>query len=484
MKRFLYIIFALFTVLTVAGCKEEPAKKLIMATSADFPPYEFVNGRKIDGIDPAIIRIIAEKLNCELQIQNMNFDSVITAVQSGKADIAASGLTITDERKKLINFTVPYVIAQQKTVVKEKSPIKNFDDLKGKRIGVQHGTTGDLYVSKNISKPERFASGALAIAAMRAGKVDAVVIDSEPANVFVKQNKDLRLLPGALTSEEYAFAVNKKNIVLLAQINAHLLEMQQSGEIAEIVKRYKEHHQDKTQDIVASNDSFWGNFKELFHINFIKDKRYLYLWHGFLNTLYITFVALLLGIIIGFSVAVIRSTADQTGSLKLLNFLCKVYLTVIRGTPAVVQLLIIYFVIFGSVDISKMIVAIIAFGINSGAYVAEIIRGGIMSIDKGQMEAGRSLGLSYAQTMRLVILPQAFKNVLPALGNEFIVLLKETSIAGYIALEDLTKAGDIIRSQTYDAFMPLAAVALIYLALVMLLSSLLTRLEKRLKKNE
>ena len=141
---FLHILFALFTVLTVAGCKEESAKKLVMATSADFPPYEFVNGRKIDGIDPAIIRIIAEKLNCELQIHNMNFDSVITAVQSGKADIAASGLTITDERKKLINFTVPYVIAQQKTVVKEKSPIKTFADLKGKRIGVQHGTTGDL----------------------------------------------------------------------------------------------------------------------------------------------------------------------------------------------------------------------------------------------------------------------------------------------------------------------------------------------------
>ena len=227
MKIFLHILFALFTVLTVAGCKEESAKKLVMATSADFPPYEFVNGRKIDGLDPAIIRIIAEKLNCELQIHNMNFDSVITAVQSGKADIAASGLTITDERKKLIKFTVPYVIAQQKTVVKEKSPIKTFADLKGKRIGVQHGTTGDLYVSKNISKPERFASGTLAIAAMRAGKVDAVVIDSEPANVFVKQNKDLRLLPGALTSEKYAFAVNKKNIVLLAQINAHLLEMQQ-----------------------------------------------------------------------------------------------------------------------------------------------------------------------------------------------------------------------------------------------------------------
>ena len=156
----------------------------------------------------------------------------------------------------------------------------------------------------------------------------------------------------------------------------------------------------------------------------------------------------------------------------------------IRGTPVVVQLLIIYFVIFGSVNISKVLVAIVAFGVNSGAYVAEIIRGGIMSVDKGQFEAGRSLGLGYGQTMIYIILPQAFKNVLPALGNEFIVLLKETSVSGYIALQDLTKGGDIIRSQTYTAFLPLIAVAGIYLAVVMLFSWLLGKLERRLKNNE
>ena len=146
--------------------------------------------------------------------------------------------------------------------------------------------------------------------------------------------------------------------------------------------------------------------------------------------------------------------------------------------------MIIYFVIFSSVNVDKVLVAIVAFGINSGAYVAEIIRGGIMAVDKGQMEAGRSLGLSYIQSMKFIILPQAFKNVLPALGNEFIVLLKETSVSGYIALQDLTKGGDIIRSQTYDAFLPLIAVALIYLAVVIFLSYMLGILEKRLKKNE
>ena len=193
---------------------------------------------------------------------------------------------------------------------------------------------------------------------------------------------------------------------------------------------------------------------------------------------------MLVGVLVGFTVAVIRSTHDKTGKLRLLDFLCRVYLTVIRGTPVVVQLLIIYFVIFGSVNISKVLVGTIALGINSGAYVAEIIRGGIMSVDKGQFEAGRSLGLGYGQTMIYIILPQAFKNVLPALGNEFIVLLKETSVSGYIALQDLTKGGDIIRSQTYTAFLPLIAVAGIYLAVVMLFSWLLGKLERRLKNNE
>ena len=175
---------------------------------------------------------------------------------------------------------------------------------------------------------------------------------------------------------------------------------------------------------------------------------------------------------------------DNRCKLKILNAICKVYLTVIRGTPVVVQLMIIYFIIFGSVDISKVLVAIIAFGINSGAYVAEIFRSGIMSIDNGQFEAGRSLGFNYAQTMMYIIMPQAFKNVLPTLCNEFISLLKETSVSGYIALQDLTKGGDIIRSRTYDAFMPLIAVALIYLAMVMIFTKLVSLLERRLRKSD
>ena len=226
------------------------------------------------------------------------------------------------------------------------------------------------------------------------------------------------------------------------------------------------------------------NLKIKFTNNFITDNRWKYLWDGLGITLQVTFFAVLIGILLGFTIAIIRSTHDKTGKLRFLDFLCRIYLTVIRGTPVVVQLLIIYFVIFASVNISKILVAIIAFGINSGAYVAEIVRSGILSIDQGQMEAGRSLGFNYVQTMYYIILPQAFKNVLPALANEFIVLLKETSVSGFIALQDLTKGGDIIRGRTYDALMPLLAVALIYLIIVVLLSKGVELMERRLRSSE
>ena len=224
--------------------------------------------------------------------------------------------------------------------------------------------------------------------------------------------------------------------------------------------------------------------KKEFILNFIEDNRWKYIVDGLKITLIVTIFAVLIGVLLGFLIAIVRTTHDKTGKLKILNAICKVYLTVIRGTPVVVQLMIIYFIIFGSVDISKVLVAIIAFGINSGAYVAEIFRSGIMSIDNGQFEAGRSLGFNYAQTMLYIIMPQAFKNVLPTLCNEFISLLKETSVSGYIALQDLTKGGDIIRSRTYDAFMPLIAVALIYLAMVMIFTKLVSLLERRLRNSD
>ena len=237
----------------------------------------------------------------------------------------------------------------------------------------------------------------------------------------------------------------------------------------------------------------FARLKESFIFNFIEGARWKYITNGLLVTLKVTFFALLLGIAIGVVVAMIRSAYDQMKDemkpgfgktmLTVLNTIARLYLTIIRGTPVVVQLLIGYFVIFVSTT-NTVFVASMVFGINSGAYITEIIRGGIMSIDHGQFEAGRSLGFDYFQTMRFIIIPQAFKNVLPALANEFIALLKETAVCGYIGLMDLTKGGDVIRGRTFSAFMPLIVVAAIYLALVIFFSWLVGKLERRLRSSE
>lgn len=226
---------------------------------------------------------------------------------------------------------------------------------------------------------------------------------------------------------------------------------------------------------------------------FIYDDRYLMLVKGLGNTLLLTFGALIIGVILGVLVSLIRVTYDRNisemrpgfgrGMLKFGNVIAKIYLTVIRGTPMVVQILLMYLVFLASVD-NKIVVGILAFGINSGAYVAEIIRSGIMSVDIGQTEAGRSLGFGYVPTMRYVILPQAFKTVLPTLANEFIVLIKETAVAGYIGLADLTYAGNIIGGITFDYFTPLITVAIIYLLMVMFFTWLVGKLERRLRSNE
>ena len=234
------------------------------------------------------------------------------------------------------------------------------------------------------------------------------------------------------------------------------------------------------------------SLKEKFIFNFIDDGRWHYIVDGLKITLEVTFFAVLLGIALGVIIAIVRSTYDKNKSsmrgfskfiVVLLNFICKIYLTVIRGTPVVVQLMIMYFIVLVSSN-NKVLVAVLAFGFNSAAYVAEIFRSGIMSIDEGQFEAGRSLGFNYVQTRRYIIIPQALKNVLPALANEFIVLLKETSVACYVAVNDLTKGGEIIRSQTYIQAMPLLIVAALYLIMVVFFSHLVSKLERRLRSSD
>ena len=508
--------------LLLLGCREDAGPDpLRVICEATFPPYEYRAQDAIDGIDPALCSIFAACLDRPLDIQDMAFDAIIAAVSVGKADIAASGITVTQERARQVAFSDPYVTSAQVAVVPTRSPILAPADLHGRAIAVQSGSTGDLHVTRVITKtPERYKTVIDAINAVRNGKADAAVVDLQPAQVFLSKNDaPLRLLTTPVTVENYAFAFPKRDPRLRAQVNLILAKMRETGALDRLVNLYLAANEtgrtdplfhapaiaairDALANVPALRDALqalerdpslnpptatlatlWQDFTHALHANFVAENRWRYLLDGLGATLLITALATLIGIAIGLLVAIVRATHDMTGRLALLNLLCRIYLTVIRGTPVVVQLLIIYFVIFGSQDVSKILVAVVAFGLNSGAYVAEIIRAGIASVDKGQNEAGRSLGLTHTATMACVILPQALRNTLPALGNEFIVLLKETSVAGYIALTDLTKAGDIIRSQTYTALLPLLAVAAIYLAIVSLFAALLSRLEKRLKNH-
>lgn len=328
---------------------------LTMATNVGFPPYEYFENGEPTGIDVDMAQAIADKLGMELVITDMEFDAIIMAVQSGKADIGVAGMTVTEDRLKNIDFTDSYTTAKQVIIVKDKT-------------------------------------------------------------------------------------------------------------------------------VVAQR-----SFKERLYDSFISDNRWQYIVKGLGNTILITICAGLIGIALGFLIAVVRVANDRSGektlALSIANVIAQVYLTVFRGTPVLAQLMIMYYVVFGAMKINPVIAAILAFGLNSGAYVAEAIRSGIIGIEIGQFEAGRSLGFSYSKTMIHIILPQGIKNSLPAMCNEFISLLKESSIVGYVGLVDVMKGADIIRSNTYEALIPLVTVALVYLAIVMLMTAGVNRLERRLKRD-
>lgn len=482
-------------------------------------------------------------------------------------------------------------VQKEENVVQKQ--ISNIEDLKGSKIGVQIGTTGDVYAS-NYEKDgsgtiiERYNKGVDAVQALKLGKIDCVIIDEQPAKVFVEKKENLKLLDEEFTNEQYAICIDKSNAELKERINGALAVLKENGTLSDIIenytgddevkgtKPYKKKEIDRPNGTlrVATNaafppyesyvdgvmvgididvmqavcdelgmtlkmedmefdsiilavtsgkadvgcsgmtvtedrlknidftdsytnakqmvivmdssataneeeDSFVGKLKH----NFIEQGRYQYILRGLGNTLIITSLAVIIGIALGFLIALVRTSHDRNGGFVVLNGICKAYLAIIRGTPALVQLLIIFYVILSSVN-NKIVVAVIAFGLNSAAYVAEVVRSGIMAVDFGQFEAGRSLGLTYRQTMVSIVLPQALKNSLPALCNEFISLLKETSISGYIGLVDLTKAGDIIRSNTYEAYIPLLTIALIYFIIVMFLTACVGQLERRLRRSE
>lgn len=447
-----------------------------VSTNAEFEPFEYKDGDKIVGIDIDIAKKIAESLGVSTKINDVSFDAVTLELSSGSCDIAIAAMSYSNDKAVNVDFSDTYYFAKQAVLVPKNSSITSGKDLHGKKIGVALGFTGDTYCTENFSDSEicRYNKSSDAVLDLVNGRVDAVVVDDAPAKKLVRlSGNKVEMLDEYLFEEGYRIAVPKGDNELLDYINSMLKQLRDSKEIDKIVNKYIIEAGTPSLDLIGQIDN-----------NLFCKNRYKMILGGLYNTFRLTSVSLVIGIFIGLLVSLAKVSRSKNTVCKIFKIIANIYLTVIRGTPVVVQLFVIYYLILASTGLSKITVAMIAFGVNSGAYVSEIIRSGILSVDNGQYEAGRSLGLSSALTMRKIILPQAFKNILPTLVNEFIQLVKETSVAGFIGVTDLSRAGDIIRSQTYEPFVPLMTVALIYLVIVMFTTFIMSLIERKLRVSD
>ena len=458
------------------GLKEIKERGYIkVSTNAEFDPFEYREGEEFVGIDIEIAKKIAEYLGVKIKLNDVSFDALTLELNNHSCDFAIAAMSYSEDRAKSVDFSEPYYTSRQVILVLNSSDIKFPEDIKNKKIGVSIGTTGDIYCSENYpgASVTRYNKITEAASELRSGEIDAIVVDEVTARRIVNiLGNSAKILEESLFEDSYRVAVSKGNQELLNEINLILGSMTEKNEVTQIVDKY-----------LSISDSVEQSLSSQIYNNLINKQRYKIILQGLATTLKITFVALMIGILLGAGVALVSVSRTSNIFLKIIKLVAKFYVLVIRGTPVVIQLFVIHYLILSSPGISKVAVAMITFGINSGAYVSEIVRSGILSIDGGQYEAGRCLGLSERMTMRKIILPQAFKNILPTLMNEFIQLIKETSVAGFIGVVDLSRAGDIIKSSTYQPLVPLLSVAIIYFVIVSILTLLLTIMERRIQNN-
>ncbi len=414
----------------------------VVATNCPFPPFEYIgNDGMVYGIDIEIAASYAESRGLDLVIKNVDFDSIFLEVENSYADIGMAGITVSEDRARIYGFTNPYLSASQKLIVREDCAI--FDDcktvldveavlksLENEKIGYQNGTTGSMYVTGNEDcgyngfpnvEGKGYVTGQEAVMDLKNGAILAVVIDEAPAKALIRSNS----------------AWGEKLSVFLETMES-------------------------------------AYFQKL-------------LLKGVINTVKVAVFGLIIGIVIGTVIAMIKVAPMYSSIMRVLDKLSSVYVAVFRGTPIVVQLLLAYYVLIPTLEIrgiDALSVGIAVFGLNSGAYVSEIMRSGINSIDKGQLEAGRALGLGYNVSMIKIVIPQAIKNILPTLGNEFITLIKETSVLSFITVYDLYTALSTIGSKNYEKMVPFIVMALIYIVMVLVITAVVKVIEKIFSKSE
>ena len=509
MKKIVLFIVSLFILLTTTSCSKST---LIVYTEAGFAPFEYVSNGEISGVDVDIMNMVGKKLGRKVVFENVSFDSIIDAVSEGKlTNVGAAGLSITDERKEKVDFSQVYYKANLYVIYSTSNNIAKktmTDGVEGiywsklksnKGIGVQTGTTADLFLGDEIAEGGSLEGvnktdyDSLDTAISDIGlNIDYLVIDELPAKILCKNYQNIACLPlyyeGDLDEsayDEYAICVTKGQTELLDAINDVLSELLVDDEngINGIEKLVNNHLGVEFEEKTNSN-----LFKDIYKI--LKTKEYRsYLFEGFVNTLIISVVAAIIGLIIGLVVAIIKIFATDNKYLKVPSIICNIYTTIVRGTPVALQLFIMVFALL-AIPGFKVTAVILTFGINSGAYVSESIRAGILSVDKGQMEAGRALGLSKYKTMIKIIIPQAIKNVIPAIGNELIALVKETAIVSMVGSTigtltfDLNQATSTINKSLANYLAPAILAACMYLVIVYGITLVIKLIERRLAASD
>ncbi|HEH0931569.1 TPA: ABC transporter permease subunit [Staphylococcus aureus] len=444
--------------------------ELRVGLSADYAPMEFehtVNGKtEYAGVDIDLAKKIAQDNNLKLKIVNMSFDSLLGALKTGKIDIIISGMTSTPERKKQVDFSDSYMMTKNIMLVKKDkvNEYKDIKDFNNKKVGAQKGTEQEKIAQTEIENASITSLSRLpdVILALKSGKVEGAVVEKPVAEAYLKQNPKLGISNVKFNEEEKdtVIAVPKDSPKLLSQINKTIKEVKDKG----LIDKYM------TNAANAMNDD--SGFISKYGSFFLK---------GIKITILISLIGVALGSILGAFVALMKLS-----KIKIISWIASIYIEILRGTPMLVQVFIVFFGITAALglDISALVCGTIALVINSSAYIAEIIRAGINAVDKGQMEAARSLGLNYRQTMKSVIMPQAIKNILPALGNEFVTLIKESSIVSTIGVGEIMFNAQVVQGISFDPFTPLLVAAALYFVLTFVLTRIMNMIEGRLNASD
>lgn len=442
----------------------------VVATDITFAPFEFQDASgKFVGIDIDLINEIAADQNFTVTIKPLGFDAALQAVQANQADGVIAGMSITDERKKVFDFSDPYFESGvQMAVLASDDDIKSYEDLRGKRVAVKNGTEGAEFAESIKDKygftTVYFADSASMFDEVRTGNSQAVFEDYPVLQYGIAQGNGFKTVTPKEKGANYGFAVNKgQNAELLQKFNAGLAQLKESGRYDEIISTYL------GEEAVDNDNSFLGLLKSTFPILMI----------GLRMTLILTVVSIAIALVLGVIFGLLRVSRSV-----VLRAIGTTYVDIFRGTPLLVQAFFIYFGIPSALgfQMSALTAGIITLSLNAGAYMTEIVRGGIQSVDKGQMEAARSLGIGYLPTMRKVILPQAIRTMIPSYINQFVITLKDTSILSVIGIAELTQTGRIIIARNFQSFTMWLIIGIIYFVVIMALTKLSDRVEKRLVK--